>query len=229
MSRHLHHVVRSRLPRRAAAMLAASLAAAAVVGQDSVRFVEKFNLDDVIVREAFYPPKQTKITSVRMLGASHAARPGFPVLPFVTRKVALPAGAKIADLIVDAGQIVYKEDQPIVQWQQGYQAGREVQPPDFPPDEDKTPLFYPAEDHAIPPDPSLEQYPVWPPAHARIREVKTVAGYDVLAVDGFPVAWRPGEGVLQLASSVTVAGSASGGTAPPSSTTTVAPVALKRA
>ncbi len=214
MSIHLHHAHRSRRPRRGALALAASLAAAAALGQESVRFVEKFDLDDVIVREAFYPPKQTKITSVRMIGASHTSQPGFPVLPFVTRKVAVPAGAKIADLIVDAGQVVYKEDQPIVQWQQGYQAGREVQPPEFPLDEDKTPLFYPAEAHAIPPDPGLAQYPVWPPAHARIRETKTIAGYDVVTIDVFPVTWRPREGVLQMASSVTVGISASGGTTP---------------
>ena len=216
MCPHPRALPRSIFPRRGALVLAACVAAAGALGQ-TVRFITRFDPADLILRETIYPPAQTKVTSVRMRGASHAADPGFPILPFVTRRVAVPAGAKLGDLIISVGQVTTMGDHPVVQWQQGYQAGdenRRVKPPEFLPDEDGGPLYYPAEAHAVPLDPSLAQYPFWPPAPARIRETTALGGYDMVTIDIYPVTWRPREKILQAASSITVGITSQGGTTP---------------
>jgi len=212
----LWRAVERRLRMCMAGLWVLSLSGA--VWAQGVRFTQRFNLEDLKLRETYYPPKQTKVTSVHMRGMSHSAEPGFPLLPFMTCRVAVPKGAQIFRPITKSAAVRRFEGHPLVEWQQAYQPGgkrRRVRPPpEMFVDENGEQLFYPADDHFIAPDPSLAQYRSWPPESVRIRDRFTVGGFDVLTVDIFPVKWFPREAVLEFTGSMFVEIRFEGGTTP---------------
>lgn len=180
-----------------------------------VQFDEQFS-DKELVLEERYLPDQTQVTRVRLGNATETGEPGFPILPCILRHVVLPKGAEVLGLEVDPGQVLTRKGHALVEWQQGSQPGgqanREPQPPEYEETPDG-PLYY-APESGVPLDPSLQQYPIWPPEVATLGEIRELAGYQVVTIKIFPVRWAPAAGDISIATSVSIGISYSGGALP---------------
>ncbi len=222
------HVVRRRFVRYPKALIAAAAFVTFLPGlaraqaPSMVRFQEKFSPDDLSLEETLLPDK-TKVTRVRLRGATETGQAGFPILPCIVRHVALPRGAKILGLTVDPGQQVTMQGHPVLEWQRGEQPGGQGQREPKPPEYEQTPdgpLYYPPDERAVPLDPSLQQFSLWPPQAAAITPstesggYEVIAGYDVIPIKIFPVQWASRSGLLSLSQAITVGINFSGGTVP---------------
>lgn len=170
-----------------------------------VEFVEQFSEKELVLERRYLPDK-TPVTRVRLGGATETGEPGFPILPYVLRHVAIPRGATVLDLEVDPGVVHTMKEHPLLQWQQGSQPGGQSNREPRPPENKETPdgaLFY-APESGVPLDPTVEKYPVWPPEVATIAETREMAGYQVVTIKIFPVRWVPDSAHIVLSSKVSV-------------------------
>ncbi|MGH7377794.1 MAG: hypothetical protein ACREKK_10280, partial [Candidatus Methylomirabilales bacterium] len=88
--------------------------------------------DLLLTREVL--PDRTVMTHVKLRTAEPArspSEPGLPDLPFFTRHLALPLGAKIDRIAATPGQILTFPGASLVSWVQADRPGRDPVPPTY--------------------------------------------------------------------------------------------------
>lgn len=170
---------------------------------------------------------QAVITHVSVRPASgepvfYPDMPGLPRLPRIARFVAVPPGAKVQSVTVAAAKMTTIDNVPMVGWASLAQPGqisdnpndpknRFAFPPQFPLDDKKREVYYPAAPH--PPDPGVLKLKVYPEAlasHTGITPHGEIAS--LLRLDVAPVQWHIETGTLTFATelqlTVTIDGNA---------------------
>lgn len=186
-------------------------------GGGTVRFQEQFPREDLRLEQVPIHEQKLSLSRVSWKGAVHPAEEGMPILPCIIRHVAIPAGAVLAPLVITQGQETRLAGHSLVEWSRGEQPGQARQREPVPPVFEKTPdgiLFHSPDGRPVPLDPSLKQFPVWPPQPAEVEGTAELGGYQVVTIKLFPVRWAAREGALLLSESITVGISFRGGTVP---------------
>ncbi len=163
--------------------------------QPPVSFQLKTSPDDLVLDTA-YAPDQTPVTHVRLRGAVELEQPGLPRLPYYSRLLALPAGAKVTRISVKGGQTTTRQGVPLLAWGQPRRPGREPAPPSFPVDNQKQ-VVYHAGQATVPLAKEVSQLTAWPPQTGVVVDTYEQAGMQIVQVALFPVVWNPAAGTLR--------------------------------
>jgi len=131
----------------------------------TIRFIVTVSPEDLTVDQIPIPNQQVSISRVSLRPSTspvgYTQVPGQPRLPFVTRSVALPPGAKL--LAVEAAPLKTQpvgDVAPLVSWAQPARASQSNEP--------RTPVYADGQDpfypqlSFVPLDPAVLQAPAWP-------------------------------------------------------------------
>lgn len=182
----------------------------------TLRFVVQISPDDLTVDAIPIPNAQAAIhrVSLRPNGfpVGQSADPGKPMLPFVTRSIAIPPGAQA--LTVSATPLkseIAATGVTLVEWAQRPRPGQNGPPPPiYDPGPDP---FFPAP-AAIPLDPSVLKGPAWPPLLVEENAVADALGYQLTTLRISPVQWSLAQEQLILHTEMLVQVTWQGGAAP---------------
>jgi hypothetical protein len=183
----------------------------------TLRFIVQVDPRDLSVLFDQLPDQQASIAKIRLRSSgspiAYSHEPGFPVLPFVTRQIALPPGAQLVGATAVGLKAQTIGGVPLVAWAQaGRPTRQEPQPPE-PIYDDGSFYHYPAPD-AIPLNPSVMKSPAWPASLVEIAGTAAAPGVTQLTLAVTPVQWLPGQADLVLHAEVLVEVSWRGGNAP---------------
>lgn len=188
----------------------------------TIQFKVSVESESLILRREELEDKSV-ITHVTLSPASgepvfYTDEPGFPKLPRLARFVAVPAGAKIQSVTITPGKTKTIPDVTLVGWASPTQPGQgQKQPgdnpndpknrfailPEFPLDDKKREVYYPAA--PAPPNPDvlkLQMYPENMATQHALQPHSTMIS--VLRFDVAPVQWHVQKGELLLTTDLTV-------------------------
>jgi len=181
----------------------------------TIRFVVQIAPEDITVDQIPVPNEQVSISRVSLRPTAspvgYTQDPGLPRLPFVTRSVALPPGAKL--LTIEATPLKSQpvgDTTPLVSWAQPARAtqGNEPRTPVYPDGQDP---FHPQVSF-VPLDPAVLKAPAWPPTLVSTGNPADALGFQLTTLRISPVQWRPSAQQLVLHTEVEVSVRFQGGT-----------------
>jgi len=184
-----------------------------------------FPVDDLVITQKPFASDPTGgttlLTSVALRGAGSLRETGKPIVPLVTRRLALPAGARISAVRATApatsGPVVLEGHQ-LLEWAQpsqpGQRAGRDPIPPMHDLDDQGEPVFY-AVDDSVELDQDVLTAVRWPDPNVWVHDSDEMAGVQVITLKIAPLQWSPSDGRLELATELDVVVEHTGGQWPP--------------
>ena len=184
----------------------------------TIQFKVSVEPESLVLRREQLEDK-SEITHVTMSPASgepvfYPDEPGWPRLPRLARLVAVPAGAKVRSVSITPGKTKTIPDVRMVGWaslaQPGQKPGdpndpknRFAIPPQFPLDDKKREVYYPAA--PVAPDPAVLKLKVYPENMATQNALQPHStSVNVLRLDVAPVQWQIEKGELTLTTDFTV-------------------------
>ena len=196
------------------------IGAVRVVGPSTSRtsFEETFPAAELTLEEIQMRPDGRLATRVTLRGAESAADVGFPVLPWIHRRLAIPAGATIAGAALNARPGAVFPGHSRVEWRQSLQpaqaAGRAPRPPEHALDPDGNPIYFPPPAADEPMHPSVLSAAVWPPNPVVVEGTAELGGFQIVNLRICPVSWSPLDGSISMLESASVTLFHDGGTPP---------------
>jgi hypothetical protein len=183
----------------------------------TIRFVVQVSPEDLTVDQVPIPNAQMSISRVSLRPSTspvgYTQAPGLPRLPFVTRSVALPPGAKL--LAVEAVPLKSQPVEgtaPLVSWAQPLRATQSNEP--------RTPVYGDGQDpfypqmSFVPLDPAVLQAPAWPTTLVTTDSPADALGFQLTTLRISPVQWCPSAQQLMLHNEIQVSVTFQGGTLP---------------
>ncbi len=180
----------------------------------TIRFTVQVSPDDLTVDQVPIPNEQAFISRVSLRPGSspvgYTQNPGLPRLPFLTRSLALPPGAKLVTVeATPVKSMPIGGAAPLVSWSQPARGtqGNGLHEPVYSPGPDP---FYPQLSY-VPLDPAVLQSKAWPPTLVAADSPADALGFQLLTMRISPVQWLPSAEQLVLHTEIAISVTFQGG------------------